>query len=165
MIPGPSESTASTQGQGLFSAQGRGLQASYNSRMSAQPQQPQQGGYNAALPTVEVGFKSDASSGYFMCFLWTIDSLTHKSTQFFLGQYIFHQQEIQTLNFQMSFKVLWGGAGRDREEKTCCRPVKTSRFTRAFMIFYECGHLNFCVACSKGSNHRFLNLLFPLCCE
>eukprot|EP00112_Aurelia_sp_Birch-Aquarium-sp1_P013608 Seg2891.1 transcript_id=Seg2891.1/GoldUCD/mRNA.D3Y31 product="Coiled-coil and C2 domain-containing protein 2A" protein_id=Seg2891.1/GoldUCD/D3Y31 len=52
-IPGPSESATSGQGQGMFAAQGRGLQASYNSRMSAQPQQLQQGGYNAAQPTVE----------------------------------------------------------------------------------------------------------------
>lgn len=44
----------------MFAAQGRGLQASYNSRMSAQPQQLQQGGYNAAQPTVEVGIKDEA---------------------------------------------------------------------------------------------------------
>ena len=53
-VPGPSDSMASAQ-PSMFSAAGRGLQASYSSRMSAQqPHQQQTGGYNAGQLRVEV---------------------------------------------------------------------------------------------------------------
>eukprot|EP00795_Rhopilema_esculentum_P004896 gene4896-21228_t len=52
-VPGPSDSMASAQ-PSMFSAAGRGLQASYSSRMSAQqPHQQQTGGYNAGQMRVE----------------------------------------------------------------------------------------------------------------